>query len=169
MTETKKVLVELSEREKAEKKQPTAPPTVLDKDDKIRIDGDKLLAFINAIQYAGKMMELINVIEIKDAFIVGKQIASIEKVLEYKQKWNECWNAMHKMMGEELKIWDKGMREGREMIVILQQFRAFGHNPQYTDSFNKLKEIVELCDRLQKHRESGILSILQSLLDHGRP
>jgi len=127
----------------------------------IEINGNKVIAFANAVQKLGKMFEELNIIELHKLFAMHKQVGSVERILDQKRTWMEAMDLIRITLAKDL----AGVQESRDNLhTIRREMESFKTCcTGMKESIATVKELVDLCDRLQKHKESGILDLLASL------
>ena len=127
------------------------------------VDGDKLIAFINALKDLGTMLEQANVLGVKDAFLVGKSMGCVERVIEQRDKWRRCLAECAEAMKSEIAGIDQAKQNGRHIVEFLQLVRKLGYSDEARAGLEHLKELAEVCDRLERHRNSGILGLVAEM------
>lgn len=135
-----------------------------DEPEEIQMDGDKVIAFINAVQNMGRILEQVNVIDIKEAFVLGKKIQCIEDIITQDKKWKECISEITACLAQEVKVVQEGMRYSRDHIAVLKQYQSVLSTPEAAKAKSEMREFIELCDRLQKHKEAGTFELVQQIL-----
>lgn len=143
---------------KTNKPAPTPSPENVET---INIDGDKVLAFIKAIEIMGKILNSLNVVEVKDAFLVGVKCNEVDKILQIQKVWAEVMLVVHRGLGENLKRIEQTRNSHREMLATMNS--VAGVSEKYMKSFKNMADFVDTLDRLQKHKESGLLEMVTKL------
>lgn len=121
------------------------------------IDGDKVVEFIRGVQNLGKILETINVIQIKDAFLIGSKHKAIEDIIRTEQKWFETFKAMGEQMEETADHHRKIMLEHQNMIAFIKHHNSIINGPESARAITMATKLSEVLDRLDKHRASGLL------------
>jgi len=132
-------------------------------DAKIVINGDKVIAFANAVKDLGRMFEELDIVTVHKMFRMGTQIGSIEHILEL----DKIWCGIFKEIGEDLEKDRAFFIQARQELTVLRgTIKSFGEQEEHLIKITaKAKELLDVCDRLQKHKESGILDLLLKLKD----
>lgn len=139
-----------------------APPAD-DIDSDHTINGDKVIAFINAVGDLGKILNAVNIIEIKDAFIMGKQCERVDRVIDVKKKWQETLEVIQEAWKADLVSFESCLKSSKEMKILLTSISHVGQTREYKDSLQSMKELADVLDRLEKHRHSGLLEKLTKI------
>ena len=129
----------------------------------IEINGDKVIAFINAVKKLGDILEMINVIEIKDAFIMGKQCESVERVIALRKQWIEVFAEIQSAWSKDLDVFKACLASSKDMKILLTSISHVGQTKEYKDSLQSLKELADVLDRLEKHKQSGLLEAVSKI------
>jgi len=129
-----------------------------------QIDGDRLIAFINAVQHLGRLLEEMNVMEVKDAFLVGRKLGSIESIIEQEKAWKKCVLEITAELERNSKVLELGKQEYQKMLGSMKQCVSFCQSSELERANSQLKQFADLCDRLQKHKESGTFELVQQIL-----
>lgn len=129
--------------------------------DKVVVDGDRIIEFINAFKAMASIIDQVNVMAVKDCFLIGKKLGCIESVIEKKQEWLEAFNMIAQAERERLSQLEQSLVKSRMVIQELKHLR------ETVRDFDRVtQKIVELCDsleRLEKHRANGNLELLMRL------
>lgn len=136
----------------------TAPTTKTP--DRDTIDGDKVIAFIKAVENLGEILNHLNVIEIKDAFIVGKEIQSVERVIDTEKKWRDALACIREGFKEDMDSIVANQKYARAAVETLKLIASYAHSRSFDDVLSQLQKLNAVCDQLEKHRNSGLLEAL---------
>lgn len=128
------------------------------------IDGDRLIQFINAVQSLGRILEQMNVIEVKDAFLVGRKLGSIESIIEQEKAWKKCVVEITAELERNSKVLEASKQEYHRMIATMKPCVSFCASPELERANSQVKQFCDLCDRLQKHKEAGTFELVQQIL-----
>lgn len=128
------------------------------------IDGDKVIAFINAVQSMGRILEQVNVIEIREAFLIGKKVKCIDDIVAMDKKWKSTVKEIVEDIAQETLAIQESMRHSREQIALLKHYQSVCASPEQKHTTATMKEFLDLCDRLQKHKEAGTFELVQQIL-----
>jgi hypothetical protein len=133
----------------------------------ITINGDKVIEFSKAVRGLADLFESMNIVGIKELFLMGRKCESIESIIELQNKWNKAL----RIVGDELE--KRGIQLAREedglkrSIEILDQGIKMSNSNTFAKAIAHLQEFTTLCDRLDAHRKSGTLDIIAQLTkDH---
>lgn len=129
----------------------------------INIDGDRVIAFINAIKRLAEIAEGINIIGVADAFCVGKKVGSIDAVIEQQRVWEKCLESIAKSSKEYLVEAENSKKEIIAIKNTLSQFATVMNSDFTVSAHTRLKEMISLLDRLEHHNQAGTLKLLASL------
>lgn len=128
-----------------------------------QVDGDRLIEFIKSIKNLGDMLEKMNVLEIKDAFLVGRRMGAVDNIIETQKRWMETVVTIR----EELKIHsgelETSVQTDKEHIAFLRRAMDFVNSSQFKAGTARLKEFIELCERMEKHKASGTIELICKL------
>lgn len=131
--------------------------------DEIVIDGDKVIAFTNAIKDLGKILDQVNIIDVKEAFLRGKSLGCVQNIIDTRDKWKQTLGEIGDGLKLNAKEIEASIATTKEMLAFMRPMAGFITSPQFDQAKTNLREFVELCDRLDKHRQSGTLDIVASL------
>ncbi len=121
------------------------------------IDGDRLIAFIKAVKDMGNILEQVNIIEVRECFLLGKQMGGVEKVLEQRKKWQEMMHAIMHGLNVDIQFLNNSKPIVTDMLTVCGKYATLAKNGAFNESIDKLKTLVELLDRLDAHKKSGLL------------
>lgn len=133
-----------------------------EEDDALFVDGSRLLKFIDSVKQLGLILEDINVWEIKEAFIKGKEIKTISDIINIHAKWRDSMKEIALAMKADVKNQEDALIRTKDNVKLLHEFQ---HEHAKIEKMNgALKGLVELCDRLEKHRASGLLDAVKEIM-----
>lgn len=126
------------------------------------IDGDKLLSFISAVQEMGRILDKINVIEVREAFWLGKSHQSVDAIIKMREEWSHTLDVVKKGLERTIEKEELTLKCQKEMVAYLRQVNHLGNSPGFKLFLDRLDQFTTLCDRLEKHRASGLLTALNT-------
>ena len=132
--------------------------------EKVTIDGDRVVAFIKAIENLAEILNHLNVIEVKEAFLVGKQIGCVERVIETEKKWKEVLAAIRAGFKEDMDSIREHQKQAASTIETLKLISSYARSSHFEEVIANLSKLNDICDKLDAHRKSGLL---QSLHEFG--
>lgn len=128
------------------------------------INGDKLIEFINTVKKLGDILEAVNAMDIKDAFLVGKQMGCVERVIEQRKGWEMALESCGNAMKKEVEACTEASRNFRVMAHAVEDFAATARNVKIKETIADLKELADVMDRLDKHKAAGNFEILKAIV-----
>lgn len=130
-------------------------------EDRITIDGDKVIAFGRAIQNLGKLFEEVNIVAVHKLFRAHCQVGVIEGILEQEKLWKDTSKRLTDSLKEDMAACQEARQNMNILLAVIKAFNA--QEGRFNETIVKVKELVDLCDRLQKHKDSGLLELIIKL------
>lgn len=127
------------------------------------VDGDRLIAFVNAVKNMGDILGTLNVRCLKDAFLVGAQHNCIDKIIDTEKKWKEAITAITDQLEKEQALLKLGLTDCRQLIAFLSQSHNIFANPNTDLALAKAREFSALLDNIERHRKLGTIDMLCQL------
>jgi hypothetical protein len=138
-------------------------PSKPDDIESVQIDGNKVIAFIRTVELLASILNKINVVEVKDAFLLGKKCDSVEKVLAMKTMWLDTFRMIQLGMKDSADEIIRLRDYHRNVLAIIKMLSNTIQTKEFERGIVKAKELADLCDRLDKHRQSGLLDIVTKI------
>lgn len=126
------------------------------------VDGSMVIAFSNAVRELADIFEAMNVLSVKEMFVMGQKCASVEAILERQKQWQTILTAIAKCIEEKMDQIEKSKNSANLAGTALLKITELTH--KWEKQMPVLERLVELCDRLQAHRESGLLDAVTKLI-----
>ena len=133
-------------------------------EDDIAINGDKVIAFINAIKSLGDILESVNVIEIRGPFLMGSKMQRIDDIIEIQKRWKEVVFDIEQSLANTGKVLEFGVAETERRIVVMKHYSGLINSTQFASALEKAEKFTNLLDQIEHHKQSGTLEILSKLL-----
>src|SRR5579872_705698 len=124
-----------------------------DERDTISVNGNKMIDFISAVEDMSSILGQLQLSDIADAFLVGKQFGAVERVIEQKKTWENALREIHKTMRDDLHLFEKSLEKERELKTFLHSLVNFCRSPEAKQTFEGLEKLADILDRLEKHRK----------------
>ena len=131
-----------------------------DERDTISVNGNKMIDFISAVEDMSSILGQLQLSDIADAFLEGKQFGAVERVIEQKKTWENALREIHKTMRDDLHLFEKSLEKERELKTFLHSLVNFCRSPEAKQTFEGLEKLADILDRLEKHRNSGLMETM---------
>lgn len=128
----------------------------------VAVDGDKVIAFSNAVRKLADLFDAVNIGDIKEAFLVGRQIGTVESIIERQKLWQDVIHGIRESLLENISSIECGRKPMDAAILLIKHFKEL-NSPDFKACLSNLKEFSGLCDNIAKHREAGTLEIISQL------
>lgn len=132
-------------------------------DDVIKIDGDKIIAFINGIKNLGMILDEVNFLGIKEPFLIGSQFQSVEKIIEQEKSWKKCLDHIYAGLKENLECIEANRQRLGQMVSMLKHNNELLTSHTCKEAMERLKQFSDLCDNIERHRKAGTLDIIAQI------
>lgn len=87
-----------------------------------------------------------------------------ELTATWKVSWLD-WLKDSKSMLEEMRMWRMGITsEAKNSIKEMGELRQFFLTDQHVEEIKRLKEFVDVCERLQKLKDAGTLDAISEIM-----
>ena len=135
-----------------------------DEFDVINVNGDKVIEFARSVRKLADLFESMNILGIRDLFLMGRKAQCVEDVIKQKNDWNDALTTIR----NELKGKTNDIEVSRQTldgtIDALERLDKVLYGLGHIKRMEHLRQIILLCDQLDAHRKSGTFDIDGSLL-----
>lgn len=115
----------------------------------------------DAVNVAAKMVMMAPIPDIVAAYDTNHTSRDVDRLLHICEQWNTAFNGVADIMEKPLNVVDSLIKKSNDLKVALRP--SLSDLRGFTEIHADLKSVVETLDRLEKHRQSGLLDVLTSL------
>ncbi len=130
-----------------------------DNNERLHIDGDRLIAFVNGVKNLGVILEELNIAEFFEAFKMHSKIGAFDALVEHEK----AAVAVLGMVKNDLHAKLAGIDEKKRELHQLIQLAKSASSPDAVAGLKVIKEFSDVLDNIAKHRESGLLESVATL------
>lgn len=127
------------------------------------IDGDKVIAFVSAVQNLGVILEKLNIIAVKDAFLFGIQTKGIDAIIEQEKTWKGALEQIGDSLKQSGKIVESARQDWKLLHHEIMPLAKFFGGSEFKESLKNVAAFCDLCERLERHRANGTLDLITKL------
>ncbi len=129
----------------------------------VNICGDKVIQFSNAVRKLADLFDAINILDIKEGFLMGQKLQTVEAIIERQRMWQEAIDAIRKEITDYITVMESNRKTADQTIGLMHRCGKYLTSAEFTTAQQRLESFVNLCDRLEKHQQNGTLKIVAEL------